>query len=232
MPNSFVFLLIVGIIIVIFGGYWIYTIFFPEENVVFCALEVRQCPDGTYVSRMPPTCEYAACPRTEAPPEIGEHPDNSIVVLDISDWNTYRNPKYKLELKYPPSWKEGSELDAREELNVDFSHNQIIGDVVDTYAEFNVSARIMSQTFIDFWNQNLVAQSGELREIDGIKALIQIDEREPGSKFEQKRYALVSGNTYYVITTRIWDENEYIVKQDIDYPTILENILLNLRFIK
>lgn len=232
MPNSFVFLLIVGIVIVIFGGYWIYTIFFPQENVVFCALEVKQCLDGTYVSRMPPTCEYAVCPRTQAPPEIGGHSDNSIVILDVSSWNTYRNPKYKLELKYPRGWERGNELDAREELNVDFSHNQIIGDVVDTYAEFSISARVMSQTFIDFWNQNLVPQSGELREIDGIKALVQIDERAPGSGFEQKRYALVSGNIYYVITTRIWDESEYIIKQDVDYPTILENILLNLRFIK
>lgn len=33
-----------------------------EEEIIFCAQDVKQCPDGSYVSRQPPTCEFAPCP--------------------------------------------------------------------------------------------------------------------------------------------------------------------------
>ncbi|MDD5276450.1 MAG: hypothetical protein PHR16_10265 [Methylovulum sp.] len=32
------------------------------ENVTFCAQDVYQCPDGSYVSRVPPTCNFTPCP--------------------------------------------------------------------------------------------------------------------------------------------------------------------------
>lgn len=32
----------------------------PEQ--VFCTLEAKQCPDGSYVGRSGPKCEFAACP--------------------------------------------------------------------------------------------------------------------------------------------------------------------------
>ncbi len=31
------------------------------EPVVFCTLDAMQCPDGSYVGRVPPSCEFAAC---------------------------------------------------------------------------------------------------------------------------------------------------------------------------
>lgn len=31
---------------------------------VACTLDAKQCPDGSYVSRVPPSCEFAACPAT------------------------------------------------------------------------------------------------------------------------------------------------------------------------
>lgn len=31
-------------------------------NQVFCTQDVKECPDGSYVSRVPPTCEFAPCP--------------------------------------------------------------------------------------------------------------------------------------------------------------------------
>lgn len=35
----------------------------PEKREsVFCAADVRECPDGSYVSRIPPHCAFAACP--------------------------------------------------------------------------------------------------------------------------------------------------------------------------
>lgn len=46
-------------------------IYFPEETPptsvdpvepVACTMEAKQCPDGTYVGRQGPNCEFAACP--------------------------------------------------------------------------------------------------------------------------------------------------------------------------
>lgn len=40
----------------------------PEEHVkeepeqVFCTQEAMQCPDGSYVGRTGPNCEFAVCP--------------------------------------------------------------------------------------------------------------------------------------------------------------------------
>jgi hypothetical protein len=31
------------------------------DNEVFCAQDVRECPDGSFVSRVPPSCEFAEC---------------------------------------------------------------------------------------------------------------------------------------------------------------------------
>ncbi len=34
---------------------------FRKEEAVFCTMDVKQCPDGSYVSRKPPTCAFEAC---------------------------------------------------------------------------------------------------------------------------------------------------------------------------
>lgn len=34
---------------------------FKEEESVFCTADVKECPDGSYVSRKPPTCAFEAC---------------------------------------------------------------------------------------------------------------------------------------------------------------------------
>ena len=33
-----------------------------SEEVVYCPADARQCPDGSYVSRVAPNCEFAPCP--------------------------------------------------------------------------------------------------------------------------------------------------------------------------
>lgn len=32
------------------------------QSPVFCTLEAKQCPDGSYVSRSGPNCEFDPCP--------------------------------------------------------------------------------------------------------------------------------------------------------------------------
>ena len=34
-----------------------------EDTLVFCAQDTRQCEDGSFVSRLAPSCEFAACPK-------------------------------------------------------------------------------------------------------------------------------------------------------------------------
>lgn len=33
-----------------------------EDNIVACTMDAQMCPDGSYVGRVPPSCEFAPCP--------------------------------------------------------------------------------------------------------------------------------------------------------------------------
>jgi plastocyanin len=48
----------------------------PTPNQVVCTQDAKQCPDGSYVSRIPPNCDFAACPSVPAtpPPPINQPP--------------------------------------------------------------------------------------------------------------------------------------------------------------
>ena len=35
-----------------------------SDDIVVCAADAKQCPDGSYVSRTGPSCQFAACPTT------------------------------------------------------------------------------------------------------------------------------------------------------------------------
>jgi len=65
-PRSYKKLIVVIAIIVVLlglgaGAYWYFTQPEPSEPVV-CPQTAIQCPDGSYVSRTGPNCEFAACP--------------------------------------------------------------------------------------------------------------------------------------------------------------------------
>jgi len=44
------------------GGYGI-----TGEEPVACTMDAKQCPDGSYVGRVPPKCDFAPCPEVENP---------------------------------------------------------------------------------------------------------------------------------------------------------------------
>jgi hypothetical protein len=34
----------------------------PAEAGTMCTMDAKQCPDGSYVGRVPPSCQFAPCP--------------------------------------------------------------------------------------------------------------------------------------------------------------------------
>ncbi len=57
-------LIIIIVLIIIAGALWWQVGPKPENSgpPVVCAMDAKLCPDGSYVARSGPTCEFAACP--------------------------------------------------------------------------------------------------------------------------------------------------------------------------
>lgn len=52
----------------------------PPESGVICTMDVKLCPDGSGVGRIPPNCEFAPCPTASPTSAIAEaliNPDTS-----------------------------------------------------------------------------------------------------------------------------------------------------------
>jgi len=77
---------ILAIIVFGVGSYFIWPSFYTNLfgtslNGVVCTQEAKLCPDGSYVSRIGPNCEFAACPTMsgwktitfEYPPSFGQN---------------------------------------------------------------------------------------------------------------------------------------------------------------
>jgi hypothetical protein len=58
----------------------------PTSDGTMCTADAKLCPDGSYVSRSGPDCEFAPCP----------------VKVGTSGWETHRNDEYGFEFILPP----------------------------------------------------------------------------------------------------------------------------------
>lgn len=50
-----------------------------QDDQVFCTLDAQVCPDGSYVGRVPPSCEFAPCPEADA----SEQEDTQTDTIDL-----------------------------------------------------------------------------------------------------------------------------------------------------
>lgn len=55
-----------------------------EEEPVYCTQDAMQCPDGSYVGRTGPQCEFAPCPG-----------------MDVNTWQTFTDAGRGITFRYP-----------------------------------------------------------------------------------------------------------------------------------
>jgi len=96
------FILIIIIFVVITGGGILayQYLWLPKEEVknsqkpIACTQEAKICPDGSFVGRTSPKCEFAECP--------------AVKVDEFANWETYENSSMIFSIKYNPiewEWK-------------------------------------------------------------------------------------------------------------------------------
>ncbi len=64
-----------------------------RRGAIACTQEAMQCPDGSYVGRTGPNCEFAQCPTA------------SSTAVDTSGWKAFTDQRYGVTLKYPANWQ-------------------------------------------------------------------------------------------------------------------------------
>ncbi len=90
----------IGFIIVV-ASLW-YGIWYSkpiDSDITFCTQDARQCPDGSYVGRVGPSCEFAACPALQnLQKTTQEKPDPKAVQSTMTALNTATTTT--LEIRY------------------------------------------------------------------------------------------------------------------------------------
>jgi len=59
-----------------------------QSETIFCPQDVKQCPDGSYTYRVPPTCEFSSCPVSGSQPVPTPLSSDTILFPPPTDNNT------------------------------------------------------------------------------------------------------------------------------------------------
>ncbi|MBI2050104.1 MAG: hypothetical protein HYT35_01455, partial [Candidatus Staskawiczbacteria bacterium] len=99
-------IVIVVAVVALFGtagyfGYQYYSKTQEQPKPIACTQDAKLCPNGSYVSRTGPNCEFAECPAV-ADQAAGLPVQNKQAT---EGWETYRNDEYGFEIKYPTDAK-------------------------------------------------------------------------------------------------------------------------------
>jgi hypothetical protein len=102
---SKIFILIVIVIIITGGIFWwqkdnISNLFFGESPKA-CTQEAKLCPDGSYVGRTGPNCEFAPCPEAKIIEPIQIISLNSSIFLIGKNGGVIISPDGKMRLEIP-----------------------------------------------------------------------------------------------------------------------------------
>ena len=124
MKKPIIIFLVIIILIIIAGGVWYVVVNKPKA----CTQEAKLCPDGTYVGRTGPNCEFAECPTAsgcknlwwydnehstcQQPKQFcGAYMYNGLNTFETKeecesglatkDWKTYRNSGLGFTINYP-----------------------------------------------------------------------------------------------------------------------------------
>lgn len=74
-------LIVVIALLIISSGIYIYISNKSTDiSPIACTMEAKLCPDGSYVGRTEPNCEFASCPLSEGKAEFGKP-----VIMHIND---------------------------------------------------------------------------------------------------------------------------------------------------
>lgn len=81
----------------------------PAANTnepVVCTDDAKLCPDGSYVGRTGPNCEFTACPETNTNVTVNTNSgtNTNSTTDETTDWKTYTDNVNNFSIKYPPTW--------------------------------------------------------------------------------------------------------------------------------
>src|SRR5690349_24938154 len=92
MRSQGILLSVALLFVVILAIWWSFRQ--ADDEFIACATDVMECPDGSLVVRLEPSCALPPCPE----------PISSTTEVGVDGWTTYRNQYLGFSIRYPAHW--------------------------------------------------------------------------------------------------------------------------------